>query len=110
MLWIFRVSNRITSTGFFFFQAKDCIRDIGVTGVQTCALPIFPSARGQPPSGPAPRNVDRNEPTTAERLRKLEEMNQALLQQFQGLAQQNALLSKQNAALAGQVQDLSKRL
>src|SRR3712207_8002969 len=25
----------------FFFQAKDCIRDIGVTGVQTCALPIF---------------------------------------------------------------------
>src|SRR5258707_6246619 len=25
---------------FFFFQAKDGIRDIGVTGVQTCALPI----------------------------------------------------------------------
>src|SRR5438445_4782268 len=24
----------------FFFQAEDCIRDIGVTGVQTCALPI----------------------------------------------------------------------
>src|SRR3712207_1566841 len=24
----------------FFFQAKDGIRDIGVTGVQTCALPI----------------------------------------------------------------------
>ena len=27
--------------GFFFFQAEDGIRDIGVTGVQTCALPIF---------------------------------------------------------------------
>src|SRR5258707_15604996 len=26
----------------FFFQAEDGIRDIGVTGVQTCALPIFP--------------------------------------------------------------------
>ena len=26
--------------GFFFFQAEDGIRDIGVTGVQTCALPI----------------------------------------------------------------------
>src|SRR5258707_5021936 len=26
---------------FFFFQAKDGIRDIGVTGVQTCALPIW---------------------------------------------------------------------
>src|SRR3712207_7604787 len=24
----------------FFFQAEDGIRDIGVTGVQTCALPI----------------------------------------------------------------------
>src|SRR5258707_12749403 len=28
----------------FFFQAEDGIRDIGVTGVQTCALPIFSSA------------------------------------------------------------------
>src|SRR3712207_8493740 len=27
---------------FFFFQAEDGIRDIGVTGVQTCALPIYP--------------------------------------------------------------------
>src|SRR5215203_7488116 len=25
---------------FFFFQAEDGIRDIGVTGVQTCALPM----------------------------------------------------------------------
>src|SRR3712207_7109915 len=27
--------------GYFFFQAEDGIRDMGVTGVQTCALPIF---------------------------------------------------------------------
>src|SRR5260221_9977736 len=27
---------------FFFFQAEDGIRDHCVTGVQTCALPIFP--------------------------------------------------------------------
>src|SRR5206468_10160549 len=26
--------------GFFFFQAEDGIRDLIVTGVQTCALPI----------------------------------------------------------------------
>jgi len=26
---------------FFFFQAEDGIREIGVTGVQTCALPIL---------------------------------------------------------------------
>src|SRR3712207_6952670 len=40
---------------FFFFQAEDGIRDIGVTGVQTCALPISgavnagrgPSANGR---------------------------------------------------------------
>src|SRR3712207_4631729 len=30
---------------FFFFQAEDGIRDIGVTGVQTCALPISVDTR-----------------------------------------------------------------
>ena len=25
----------------FFFQAEDGIRDVAVTGVQTCALPIY---------------------------------------------------------------------
>src|SRR3712207_7012834 len=29
-------------TFFFFFKAEGGIRDIGVTGVQTCALPILP--------------------------------------------------------------------
>src|SRR5690606_378908 len=29
---------------FFFFQAEDGIRDFHVTGVQTCALPIYPVA------------------------------------------------------------------
>src|SRR2546426_859797 len=29
---------------FFFFQAEDGIRDYKVTGVQTCALPIFDSS------------------------------------------------------------------
>src|SRR2546422_4129601 len=28
------------SFSFFFFQAEDGIRDVAVTGVQTCALPI----------------------------------------------------------------------
>src|SRR5205809_6073487 len=37
-------------TIFFFFQAEDGIRDVAVTGVQTCALPIsqghtMPTAR-----------------------------------------------------------------
>src|SRR2546430_5025077 len=30
----------------FFFQAEDGIRDLTVTGVQTCALPIFGRERG----------------------------------------------------------------
>src|SRR2546429_3193899 len=29
----------------FFFQAEDGIRDVAVTGVQTCALPISPPGR-----------------------------------------------------------------
>src|SRR5256885_4832696 len=29
---------------FFFFQAEDGIRDYKVTGVQTCALPIYSTA------------------------------------------------------------------
>src|SRR5436309_7539746 len=37
---------------FFFFQAEDGIRDFHVTGVQTCALPIF-HAGGRPGSCPA---------------------------------------------------------
>src|SRR3712207_5198641 len=35
------VLGRCSLWFFFFFQAEDGIRDIGVTGVQTCALPIF---------------------------------------------------------------------
>src|SRR3712207_7051602 len=31
---------------FFFFKAEDGIRDIGVTGFQTCALPIYQIAWG----------------------------------------------------------------
>src|SRR2546427_6683188 len=38
---------------FFFFQAEDGIRDLTVTGVQTCALPILrrPPSRRFTPSG-----------------------------------------------------------
>src|SRR6266850_6474100 len=39
---------------FFFFQAEDGIRDYKVTGVQTCALPIW-SAIGSGMEGPPVR-------------------------------------------------------
>src|SRR2546422_8181361 len=32
---------RLVHLFFFFFQAEDGIRDVAVTGVQTCALPIY---------------------------------------------------------------------
>src|SRR6266498_1337646 len=32
----------MSGLSFFFFQAEDGIRDADVTGVQTCALPIWP--------------------------------------------------------------------
>src|SRR5476651_2580756 len=35
------VSSQAGVAIFFFFQAEDGIRDIGVTGVQTCALTIY---------------------------------------------------------------------
>src|SRR5438874_13825627 len=40
---------------FFFFQAEDGIRDLYVTGVQTCALPISFSTRGGGGAGTAAR-------------------------------------------------------
>src|SRR2546421_7730435 len=40
-----RHCERTYLVGFFFFQAEDGIRDLIVTGVQTCALPILAFAR-----------------------------------------------------------------
>src|SRR5260370_6550883 len=48
-MWSFRSGGtlgpgRRRVCGGFFFQAEDGIRDSSVTGVQTCALPIYPTA------------------------------------------------------------------
>src|SRR5256886_3921350 len=48
----------------FFFQAEDGIRDLTVTGVQTCALPIssamsLPKSAGEPGSTVPPRSARR---------------------------------------------------
>src|SRR2546430_1387222 len=42
----FHVLCLLCSCCFFFFQAEDGIRDLTVTGVQTCALPISVRRRG----------------------------------------------------------------
>src|SRR5256885_10934061 len=43
-----RRQRRFQHVRLFFFQAEDGIRDYKVTGVQTCALPIFRSRTGHP--------------------------------------------------------------
>src|SRR5256884_6762884 len=66
---------------FFFFQADDGIRDVAVTGVQTCALPISPrsnmvvrllaySGRGpirRPRAFARSPNTDRRDPNDGEK-------------------------------------------
>src|SRR5438105_9032945 len=48
-----KVYNFPPALFLFFFQAEDGIRDPLVTGVQTCALPIYEAdwAGGHPPGG-----------------------------------------------------------
>src|SRR2546429_5050639 len=53
---------------FFFFQAEDGIRDVAVTGVQTCALPIYLAARGLVERHPQVLRALFDELTRADRL------------------------------------------
>src|SRR2546422_11763372 len=65
------VKTQLLSPGvFFFFQAEDGIRDVAVTGVQTCALPISgrqgrPLCRLPPPDGGDGLPGDPGEPRRA---------------------------------------------
>src|SRR5256885_11654283 len=45
LYYISRCQTWFDMIDFFFFQAEDGIRDYKVTGVQTCALPIFDDHR-----------------------------------------------------------------
>src|SRR2546422_3354143 len=70
---------------FFFFQAEDGIRDVAVTGVQTCALPIYRRPRPlrllQPvsdPPGPgrdAAVQLDRHHAPSGRKDRKSTRLN-----------------------------------
>src|SRR5206468_4400935 len=46
--------------GLFFFQAEDGIRDLIVTGVQTCALPISPISMRWPTTSRSSSMSDRS--------------------------------------------------
>src|SRR6266496_2006234 len=49
-LFFFVIKIKLSKFFFFFFQAEDGIRDLYVTGVQTCALPISWATRPTWPS------------------------------------------------------------
>src|SRR2546429_2397348 len=75
---------------FFFFQAEDGIRDVAVTGVQTCALPIshlFSGAVALPAASPEPQTVALSSAAgeTSARLDRLEEQVQRLREELQDL-------------------------
>src|SRR6266702_3592214 len=46
-MWYFFLMQATLTLSFFFFQAEDGIRDGHVTGVQTCALPIYRPQSGR---------------------------------------------------------------
>src|SRR5256884_6088809 len=56
---------------FFFFQAEDGIRDVAVTGVQTCALPISGRAGIHRPTETTRAPRARAAPPRAERTARL---------------------------------------
>src|SRR5256886_4542679 len=51
------IARRLVLIVFFFFQAEDGIRDLTVTGVQTCALPIFSDYRKLEPFSATPEEL-----------------------------------------------------
>src|SRR2546430_13520061 len=58
------------SAMFFFFQAEDGIRDLTVTGVQTCALPIS-AGTGRPGGPERARAPARQEQSKSPRPRRI---------------------------------------
>src|SRR3712207_8248549 len=66
-----------------FFQAEDGIRDIGVTGVQTCALPILDVADLRALSE-SPGNLRRYRTPILRIWNQLEEMPKPTICQIQG--------------------------
>src|SRR5687768_7786969 len=68
-LLIFVVRTGYILFCFFFFQAEDGIRDVAVTGVQTCALPISGVVRDLLPSRRERDRVVRTGASFADRAR-----------------------------------------
>src|SRR5205809_4720641 len=59
MAWTSSLTLTETDFAFFFFQAEDGIRDVAVTRVQTCALPICRTRQPGPVRRVRPRPAHR---------------------------------------------------
>src|SRR2546430_11550380 len=69
--------DKVVVVFFFFFQAEDGIRDLTVTGVQTCALPICDHVQR---ALAVARELDSHDPLAAEQRRLGELCDRALEQ------------------------------
>src|SRR5438046_4976483 len=63
---------------FFFFQAEDGIRDWSVTGVQTCALPIWSRSRRPATARSRRPAIRRSSPSQPDRDRQVADLPEDL--------------------------------
>src|SRR5256884_7259858 len=93
---------------FFFFQAEDGIRDVAVTGVQTCALPIYTLAGlERPESGTVEfegRNLYNGSSSSQARFR-----NKKMGFVFQGYFLLPELTALENVSLPGMIGRTSRK-
>src|SRR5256884_9807956 len=85
---------------FFFFQAEDGIRDVAVTGVQTCALPISYGAPGRN-KVLAPLQVDT--------ISVFGERDGASFRHDRDFAQGNSLIERARSARGREAEDFKLR-
>src|SRR5690554_7374241 len=71
---------------FFFFQAEDGIRDADVTGVQTCALPIFGGTSGKGSSDGATGDSQELQKTSVHRIEFCNVPGQCFIQTYSARA------------------------
>src|SRR5205085_8534446 len=76
----FLATSDFVCFSFFFFQAEDGIRDLTVTGVQTCALPISDPA--PPVFAEVRAEVEAGVPGALAKLQALAEANHAQAQLY----------------------------
>src|SRR3989338_8774603 len=87
--------KRVSVCGlFFFFQAEDGIRDGTVTGVQTCALPIYKLLDWRDEQGNAKHEQARSDRNKEERIREYGEFPERCSKTLQRHGRKHRLYGK----------------